>query len=159
VKRSLHMRSWTIHSGTLVTLSVTPTMDISNLWMLQINSWFFSHSIKIGGSLLSAVTVSLHYLPRRHSAKRLHRNLKRAFEDLLLYYCYAKNNSRKIRSQTWPRKGAHMNELQAHYCMTQNSEPGSCAACHTDKYADTARIPQVIRFKLLTSGFLENFGS
>ena len=88
-----------------------------------------------------------------------YRNLKQAFEDLLLYYCYAKNNSRKIRSQTWPRKGAHMNELQAHYCMTQNSEPGSCAACHTDKYADTARIPQVIRFKLLTSGFLENFGS
>jgi len=65
---------------------------------------------------LSAVTVSLHYLPRYLRSTVTCGKTPTS-------YCYAmKTNSRKIRSQVWQPtsagKGADMSELQAHHCMT-----------------------------------------
>jgi len=57
-----------------------------------------------------------------------YRNLKRTFEDLLLWYCYAINPTpEKIRSQVWPRKGVNTSELQAHHCLTP--EQWTCLLC------------------------------
>jgi len=88
--------------------------------LLQIHSCFFSHSIKLRSLPLSAVTVSLDYLPRcvRSTITCGKRPTTVTWSDLLKIccrvYCYAiKNNSRTIRSQisqpVFADKGAYIN--------------------------------------------------
>jgi len=90
--------------------------------------------------------------------KAHHRNLKRAFEDLLPCYCYAtKTNSIKIRSQVWPRKEADTNEL-LHDTRAVEMALVQCE-CHTANKLSLQKLNQLIGTGLLTSCFLENFGS
>jgi len=67
--------------------------------------WLFSHSRKLRAFRLSAVTVSLHYLPKMsafNSCMRLstfYNYLNWTFENLLPGYCYTiETNDRTIRS-------------------------------------------------------------
>jgi len=89
--------------------------------LLQIHSSFFSHSIKIRGLLLLAVTVFLHYLPIHQRSTATCNNEPtivtwREPLKICCCYCYAtKTNSRRIRSKVWQRKEAAMSELQAHH--------------------------------------------
>ena len=95
---------------------------------------FFSHASyhtvwKLHRLALSAIAVSLHYLPNMSAfnsqmrQNACYRNLKWTFEYLLSCYRYeTKNSIRTIRSQvSQPAsadKGADMSELQAHHCIT-----------------------------------------
>ena len=97
--------------------------------LLQIHACFFSHNMKLRALPLSAVTVSLHYLPRCsivavHWQNAFCCSLKYTFEDLLPCYCHAiKPNDRTICAQVsqhaTARKRADMSELQAHHCLTR----------------------------------------
>jgi len=91
-------------------------------------------------------------------------NLKRTFEDLLPWYCYAKKKTprpEKIPSQVWPRKGVNMTELQAHHCRTP--EQWTWLLCSVSVMPETTvvmqNINELIRTELLTSCFLENLGA
>jgi len=95
--------------------------------LLQIHSYFFSHSIKLRVFPLSAVTVLLHCLPRCLRStdtcnKPPYRNLRWTFKDLLPCHCYAiKTNDNTIRllvsQPASAGKRTDMSELQAHHCM------------------------------------------
>jgi len=75
-----------------------------------------------------------------------------------------KTNSKTIRLLVWQPasagKGSEMSEMQAHHCMTKNSEAGSCAlrASAVNKLL-LQEINQLITIGLLTPSFLETFGS
>jgi len=113
------------------------------------SSLFFFHASfdtvwKLHAFALSAVTVSLYLLPYM-SANNSHmhqnvcyRNLKWTFEYLLpCYRCAMKTNIRTIRLQvSQPAsagKWADMSELQAHHCITPDSERGSCGELHAHR--------------------------
>jgi len=117
-------------------------------------------------------TINSHYLPKclRSTAKMrqnaCYRNLKRTLEDLLPCHCHTvKTSSKTTRSQVRqpasPGEGAHMCELQAHHCMT----PEQCTwlLCRLSvipaKKLSLQEINQFNAIELLTSSFLENFGS
>jgi len=136
--------------------------------LLQHLSCFFSQSIKLRGLPLSAVTVSLHYLPRcLRSTVPCRKTLiavisKLTSEDLLPRYCYAiQNNSRTFRSQvsqpTFPGKWTDMNELQAHRCKG----PEQWMNLTLVQWESTAnklslqKLNQSIGIKLLTGCLLE----
>ena len=145
VKRSLHKHSW---SFTLRHVRCTHTN--SGFFklvkpLLQIRSYFFSHSIKLRVFPLSSATVLLHYLPRclccwcpGHMRQNIyHRNLKWTFDEFWPCYCYAiKNNSRTIRSQVsqppCADKGADISEPQAAWHQKVNLALVQCE-CHIGK--------------------------
>jgi len=96
----------------------------------------------------------------------LYRILKWTLEDLLPCYCYTiKTNSKTIHSQVWQPapvgKGANMSELQAHHCRTP--EQWTWLLCSVSvipaNKPSLQELNQLIGIKLLTSNFLENFGS
>jgi len=131
---------------------------------------FFTQYIR--DSPLSAVTVSLHCLPKM-SAFNSHMlqnayygSLKWTFEGLLVCYCYAtKTSSRIIRSQVLQPASAgkrtDMSKLQAHHCMTPEDWIWllcSASIIPANKLS-LQKLYQLVGIKLLTSGFLEIFGS
>jgi len=124
-------------------------------------------------SLLTAISSHcLAALPAKVSAFNSHmrqnawyRNLKWTL-DLLPCYCDTiKTNGKTIRSQVWQPvsagKGADMSELQAHHCMT--SEQWTWLLCSVSvvpaNKLSLHEINQLIGIELLTSSFIENFGS
>jgi len=101
-----------------------------------------------------------------HLEKRIkYRNLKRTFEDSLPCYCYkTKNNSRTMLlqiSQPESADGVDMNELQDHYCITPRQWCWflcSVSAIPVNKLL-LQELNQLIEIKMLTSDFLNTFGS
>ena len=97
--------------------------------LLQIQSALFSHSIKLHGLPVSAVTVlvSLNYLPRylrstpacgKTPTIVTWNERKICCHDIVTQ---PKTNSRTMRSQDRSRKGAHTSELQDHSGMNRDN--------------------------------------
>ena len=95
----------------------------------RFHSCFFSHSMKLRGLPLSAVTVLLHYLPRclrstvTCGKNTCYRKLKWTTKDALLCVCDTiKINNRTVASQVSQLdsadKEAQLSELQVHQCIT-----------------------------------------
>ena len=110
---------------------------------------FFSHNIKLFGFLLSAVTVSLHYLPRclrstvTGGKTPIAATWSEPLKNWLPCYCYTiKANSGTILSQVSQSasasKWAGMSEpYAAHHCMIP--EQWSCLLCSVwSKYTQTS---------------------
>ena len=131
-------------------------------------SWqqrFFSHRIKVRDLLQSEVIVSLHYLPQMSSTITYGWRPTTATwsVSLLSCYCYAvKVNFRAIGTQVsqpaFAGNLADMSELQARNCVTpqQRTRLLRSGSVISENKTVIARINSI---KLLTSGFLENFGS
>jgi len=97
--------------------------------LLQIHSYLFSHSIKLRGLPLSAITVSLRHLPRcLRSAVTCGKTPSTVTSSepfkIFAVFCYTiKTNSRTIHSQVLQPasegKGADINALQPQFCLTR----------------------------------------
>jgi len=118
----------------------SPKICASSAAMLLFHSSFFSYRIKLRGSLLSAVIVSLHYLLSCHRRLRSTVTCDKTptivtffkSEPLLPCDCYAiMTNSRTIRSEVLQPdcagSGADLVNCKLITAWHQNSEPDSCA--------------------------------
>jgi len=136
--------------------------------MVLFHSCFFSHRINLRGLPLSAITVSQHYLPKTSALDcQCHMRWNahyRYFSEPLKICCHVivKTSSRTIRSQVLQpasaSKWADMSELQAHHCMTPEQWTWSVKVIPANKLS-LQELNQLIRITLMTSDFLEMFGS